>query len=235
MSKLTKNQKSVADKIEAGKIYTLNEASKLVKEITTTKFDASLDIDVRLGVDPRKANQMVRGVVSLPNGTGKTVRVLCLCTPDVEDAAKEAGADYVGLDEYLEKIKGGWTDVDVIITMPSVMGKLGPLGRVLGPRGLKPNPKSGTVTMDVAKAVREVKQGKIDFKVDKAGIVHTSIGKVSFTAEQIAQNAKEFLNTIIKLKPAAAKGTYIKSIFLSSTMSRGLRVDPKSIGVDDKN
>ena len=235
MSKLTKNQKSVADKIEAGKIYTLNEASKLVKEITTTKFDASLDIDVRLGVDPRKANQMVRGVVSLPNGTGKTVRVLCLCTPDVEDAAKEAGADYVGLDEYLEKIKGGWTDVDVIITMPSVMGKLGPLGRVLGPRGLMPNPKSGTVTMDVAKAVREVKQGKIDFKVDKAGIVHTSIGKVSFTAEQIAQNAKEFLNTIIKLKPAAAKGTYIKSIFLSSTMSRGLRVDPKSIGADDKN
>ena len=235
MSKLTKNQKSVADKIEAGKIYTLNEASKLVKEITTTKFDASLDIDVRLGVDPRKANQMVRGVVSLPNGTGKTVRVLCLCTPDVEDAAKEAGADYVGLDEYLEKIKGGWTDVDVIITMPSVMSKLGPLGRVLGPRGLMPNPKSGTVTMDVAKAVREVKQGKIDFKVDKAGIVHTSIGKVSFTAEQIAQNAKEFLNTIIKLKPAAAKGTYIKSIFLSSTMSRGLRVDPKSIGVDDKN
>ena len=235
MSKLTKNQKSVADKIEAGKIYTLNEASKLVKEITTTKFDASLDIDVRLGVDPRKANQMVRGVVSLPNGTGKTVRVLCLCTPDVEDAAKEAGADYVGLDEYLEKIKGGWTDVDVIITMPSVMGKLGPLGRVLGPRGLMPNPKSGTVTMDVAKAVREVKQGKIDFKVDKAGIVHTSIGKVSFTAEQIAQNAKEFLHTIIKLKPAAAKGTYIKSIFLSSTMSRGLRVDPKSIGVDDKN
>ena len=235
MSKLTKNQKSVADKIEAGKIYTLNEASKLVKEITTTKFDASLDIDVRLGVDPRKAHQMVRGVVSLPNGTGKTVRVLCLCTPDVEDAAKEAGADYVGLDEYLEKIKGGWTDVDVIITMPSVMGKLGPLGRVLGPRGLMPNPKSGTVTMDVAKAVREVKQGKIDFKVDKAGIVHTSIGKVSFTAEQIAQNAKEFLNTIIKLKPAAAKGTYIKSIFLSSTMSRGLRVDPKSIGVDDKN
>ena len=235
MSKLTKNQKSVADKVEAGKAYSLKEAAELVKEITTTKFDASLDIDVRLGVDPRKANQMVRGVVSLPNGTGKTVRVLCLCTPDVEDAAKEAGADYVGLDEYLEKIKGGWTDVDVIITMPSVMGKLGPLGRVLGPRGLMPNPKSGTVTMDVAKAVREVKQGKIDFKVDKAGIVHTSIGKVSFTAEQIAQNAKEFLNTIIKLKPAAAKGTYIKSIFLSSTMSRGLRVDPKSIGVDDKN
>ncbi len=235
MSKLTKNQKSVADKIEAGKVYTLSEASKLVKEITTTKFDASLDIDVRLGVDPRKANQMVRGVVSLPNGTGKTVRVLCLCTPDVENAAKEAGADYVGLDEYIDKIKGGWTDIDVIITMPSVMGKLGPLGRILGPRGLMPNPKSGTVTMDVAKAVREVKQGKIDFKVDKTGIVHTSIGKVSFTAEQIAQNAKEFLNTIIKLKPAAAKGTYIKSIFLSSTMSRGLRVDPKSIGADDQN
>ena len=235
MSKLTKNQKSVADKIEAGKVYTLSEASKLVKEITTTKCDASLDIDVRLGVDPRKANQMVRGVVSLPNGTGKTVRVLCLCTPDVENAAKEAGADYVGLDEYIDKIKGGWTDIDVIITMPSVMGKLGPLGRILGPRGLMPNPKSGTVTMDVAKAVREVKQGKIDFKVDKTGIVHTSIGKVSFTAEQIAQNAKEFLNTIIKLKPAAAKGTYIKSIFLSSTMSRGLRVDPKSIGADDQN
>ncbi len=235
MSKLTKNQKSVADKIEAGKIYTLSEASKLVKEITTTKFDASLDIDVRLGVDPRKANQMVRGVVSLPNGTGKTVRVLCLCTSDLEEAAKAAGADYVGLDEYIEKIKGGWTDVDVIITMPSIMGKLGPLGRVLGPRGLMPNPKSGTVTMDVAKAVREVKQGKIDFKVDKSGIVHTSIGKISFTPEKIAQNAKEFLNTIIKLKPAAAKGTYIKSIFLSSTMSRGLRVDPKSIGVEDQN
>ena len=228
MSKLTKNQKSVADKIEAGKIYTLNEASKLVKEITTTKFDASLDIDVRLGVDPRKANQMVRGVVSLPNGTGKTVRVLCLCTPDVEDAAKEAGADYVGLDEYLEKIKGGWTDVDVIITMPSVMGKLGPLGRVLGPRGLMPNPKSGTVTMNVAQAIREVKAGKIDFKVDKNGIVHTSIGKVSFSAEAIAQNAKEFIATIIKLKPAAAKGTYIKSIYLSSTMSRGIKVDPKA-------
>lgn len=235
MSKLTKNQKSVADKIEAGKLYTLREASKLVKEITTTKFDASLDIDVRLGVDPRKANQMVRGVVSLPNGTGKTVRVLCLCPPDVEAAAKEAGADYVGLDEYIDKIKGGWTDIDVIITMPSVMGKLGPLGRILGPRGLMPNPKSGTVTPDVAKAIREVKQGKIDFKVDKTGIVHTSIGKVSFTPEQIAQNAKEFLNTIIKLKPAAAKGTYIKSIFLSSTMSRGLRIDPKSIGVEEQN
>ncbi len=228
MSKLTKNQKLVADKIEAGKAYTLKEASQLVKDITTTKFDASVDIDVRLGVDPRKANQMVRGVVSLPNGTGKVTRVLCLCTPDAEAAAKEAGADYVGLDEYIEKIKGGWTDIDVIITMPAIMGKIGALGRVLGPRGLMPNPKSGTVTMDVAKAVREVKQGKIDFKVDKTGIVHTSIGKVSFTAEQIAQNAKEFISTIIKLKPAAAKGTYVKSIYLSSTMSRGIKVDPKA-------
>jgi len=229
MSKLTKNQKAVADKVEAGKAYTLREAAELVKEITTTKFDASLDIDVRLGVDPRKANQMVRGVVSLPNGTGKTVRVLCLCTPDKEEAAKEAGADYVGLDEYIDKIKGGWTDVDVIITMPSIMGKIGALGRVLGPRGLMPNPKSGTVTMEPEKAVREVKQGKIDFKVDKAGIVHTSIGKVSFTADQIVGNAKEFLATINKLKPAAAKGTYIKSIYLSSTMSKGVKVDPKSI------
>lgn len=229
MSKLTKNQKSVADKIEAGKAYTLKEASALVKEITTTKFDASLDIDVRLGVDPRKANQMVRGVVSLPHGTGKTVRVLCLCTPDAEAAAKEAGADYVGLDEYIEKIKGGWTDIDVIITMPAIMGKIGALGRVLGPRGLMPNPKSGTVTMDVAKAIREVKQGKIDFKVDKTGIVHTSIGKVSFTPEQIQGNAREFIATINKLKPAAAKGTYIKSIYLSSTMSRGIKIDPKSV------
>ena len=229
MSKLTKNQKSVADKIEAGKAYSLKEATDLVKAITTTKFDASFDIDVRLGVDPRKANQMVRGVVSLPNGTGKVTRVLCLCTPDVEAAAKEAGADYAGLDEYVEKIKGGWTDVDVIITMPSCMGKVGPLGRILGPRGLMPNPKSGTVTMDVAKAVKEVKQGKIDFKVDKAGIVHTSIGKVTFTADQIFENAKEFISTIIKLKPAAAKGTYIKSIFLSSTMSMGVKVDPKSV------
>ena len=228
MSKLTKNQKLVADKIEAGKAYTLKEASALVKEITTTKFDASVDIDVRLGVDPRKANQMVRGVVSLPNGTGKVTRVLCLCTPDAEAAAKEAGADYVGLDEYIEKIKGGWTDIDVIITMPAIMGKIGALGRVLGPRGLMPNPKSGTVTMDVAKAVREVKQGKIDFKVDKTGIIHASIGKVSFTAEQIAQNAKEFMATIIKLKPAAAKGPYVKSIYLSSTMSRGIKVDPKA-------
>ena len=211
MSRLTKNQKLVADKVEAGKAYTLKEASALVKEITTTKFDASLDIDIRLGVDPRKANQMVRGVVSLPHGTGKVVRVLCLCTPEAETAAKEAGADYVGLDEYIEKIKGGWTDVDVIITMPSIMGKIGALGRVLGPRGLMPNPKSGTVTMDVAKAVKEVKQGKIDFKVDKSGIVHTSIGKVSFNADQIRDNAKEFVATLIKLKPTAAKGTYIKT------------------------
>ena len=229
MSKLTKNQKTFADKIEAGKAYTLSEAAELVKEITFTKFDASVDIDMRLGVDPRKANQMVRGVVSLPNGTGKQVRVLCLCTSDQEAAATEAGADYVGLDDYIEKIKGGWTDVDVIITMPSCMGKIGALGRVLGPRGLMPNPKSGTVTMDVAKAVREVKQGKIDFKVDKAGIVHTSIGKVSFSADKIVENAKEFINTIIKLKPATAKGTYIKSIYLSSTMSKGVKVDPKSV------
>ena len=229
MSKLTKNQKLVADKIEAGKMYTLKEASSLVKEITTTKFDASLDIDVRLGVDPRKSNQMVRGTVSLPNGTGKTVRVLCLCTPDVEEAAKAAGADYVGLDECINQIKGGWLDFDVVIAMPSVMGKIGQVARILGPRGLMPNPKSGTVTMDVAKAISEVKQGKIDFKVDKAGIVHTSIGKISFTPEQIAQNAKEFINTVIKLKPAAAKGTYIKSIYLSSTMSQGLKIDPKSI------
>ena len=229
MAKLTKNQKLAAEKIEAGKLYSLNEAAALVKEITTTKFDASVDIDVRLGVDPRKANQMVRGVVSLPNGTGKVVRVLALCTPDQEAAAKEAGADYVGLDEYIEKIKGGWTDIDVIITMPQIMGKIGALGRVLGPRGLMPNPKSGTVTMDVAKAVREVKQGKIDFKVDKFGIVHTSIGKVSFTPEAIAQNATEFVQTLIKLKPAVSKGTYIKSIYLSSTMSQGIKIDPKSI------
>ena len=229
MSKITKNQKLVADKIEAGKAYSLKEACALVKEITTTKFDASFDIDVRLGVDPRKANQMVRGVVSLPHGTGKTVRVLCLCTPDAEAAAKEAGADYVGLDEYIEKIKGGWTDIDVIITMPAIMGKLGALGRVLGPRGLMPNPKSGTVTMDVAKAVREVKQGKIDFKVDKAGIVHAAIGKVSFDTEKMVGNVKEFIATINKLKPSAAKGTYIKSIYLSSTMSRGVKVDPKTI------
>ena len=228
MSKLTKNQKAAYAKVEPHKAYKLSEAASLLKEITFTKFDASVDIDVRLGVDPRKANQMVRGVVSLPNGTGKVVRVLALCTSDQEAAAKEAGADYVGLDEYIEKIKGGWTDVDVIITMPSIMGKIGALGRVLGPRGLMPNPKSGTVTMDVAKAVKEVKQGKIDFKVDKSGIVHTSIGKVSFSAEAIRENAKEFIATINKLKPSAAKGTYIKSIYLSSTMSRGIKIDPKS-------
>ena len=229
MSKLTKNQKLAKEKIEAGKVYTLKEAAGLVKEITWTKFDASLDIDVRLGVDPRKANQMVRGVVSLPNGTGKQVRVLVLCASDAEAAAKEAGADYVGLDEYIEKIKAGWTDIDVIITQPAIMGKIGALGRILGPRGLMPNPKSGTVTPDVANAVKEVKQGKIDFKVDKNGIVHASLGKVSFTPEQICGNVKESVNTLIKLKPATAKGTYIKSIYLSSTMSAGLKIDPKSI------
>ena len=229
MSKLTKNQKLALSKLEAGRTYTLAEAAELVKEMTYTKFDASLDIDVRLGVDPRKANQMVRGVVTLPHGTGKTVRVLVLCTPDAEAAAKAAGADYVGLEEYIEKIKGGWTDVDVIITQPSVMGKIGALGRILGPRGLMPNPKSGTVTMDVAKAVEEVKKGKIDFKVDKNGIVHSSIGKVSFGTEQMCDNAREFVNTLIKLKPATAKGTYIKSIYLSSTMSPGVKIDPKSI------
>ena len=229
MSKLTKNQKLALGKIEAGKAYTLKEASELVKEITTTKFDAYVDVDVRLGVDPRKANQMVRGVVSLPNGTGKQVRVLALCTPDKEAEAKAAGADYVGLEEYIEKIKGGWTDVDVIITMPAVMGKIGALGRILGPRGLMPNPKSGTVTNEIGNAVKEVKQGKIDFKVDKTGIVHTSIGKISFEPEQIRQNAKEFISTLIKLKPSAAKGTYIKSIYLSSTMSAGIKIDPKSV------
>ena len=229
MSKLTKNQKLALSKLEAGRTYTLAEAVELVKEMTFTKFDASLDIDVRLGVDPRKANQMVRGVVTLPNGTGKTVRVLVLCAPEAEAAAKAAGADYVGLDEYIEKIKGGWTDVDVIITQPAIMGKIGALGRILGPRGLMPNPKSGTVTVDVAKAVEEVKKGKIDFKVDKNGIVHSSIGKVSFTPEQMAENAREFVNTLIKLKPATAKGTYIKSIYLSSTMSPGIKVDARSI------
>lgn len=229
MGKLTKNQKLALEKIEAGKSYSLKEASALVKEITTTKFDASVDIDVRLGVDPRKANQMVRGVVSLPAGTGKVVRVLALCTPDAEADAKAAGADYVGLDEYIEKIKGGWTDVDVIITMPSIMGKIGALGRVLGPRGLMPNPKSGTVTNEVGKAVKEVKQGKIDFKVDKSGIVHTSIGKVSFTADQILENAKAFIDTLIKLKPTTSKGVYIKSIYLSSTMSLGIKIDPKTV------
>ena len=229
MGKLTKNQKLIKEKIEPGKVYTLKEAAEMVKEITFTKFDASVDIDVRLGVDPRKANQMVRGVVSLPHGTGKQVRVLCLCSPDAEAAAKEAGADYVGLDEYIDKIKGGWTDIDVIITQPAIMGKIGALGRVLGPRGLMPNPKSGTVTQDVAKAVKEVKQGKIDFKVDKNGIVHASIGKVSFDPEKIKDNAKEFISTLIKLKPATAKGTYLMSIYLSSTMSSGLKIDTKSV------
>lgn len=229
MAKLTKNQKLALSKLEPGKVYSLAEAAAKVKEITFTKFDSSLDIDVRLGVDPRKANQMVRGVVSLPHGTGKQVRVLVLCNPDMEAAAKEAGADYVGLDEYIQKIQGGWTDVDVIITQPAIMGKIGRLGRILGPRGLMPNPKSGTVTQDVAKAVKEVKQGKIDFKVDKTGIVHASIGKVSFNPEQMRDNAREFINTLIKLKPATAKGTYIKSIYLSSTMSPGVKVDPKSV------
>ncbi|AEW20299.1 ribosomal protein L1 [Tannerella forsythia KS16] len=229
MSKVTKNRKLAAGKLEEGKMYTLQEASALVKEITTTKFDASVDVDVRLGVDPRKSNQMVRGVVSLPHGTGKETRVLVLCTPDKEAEAKAAGADYVGLDEYIEKIKGGWTDIDIIITMPAIMGKIGALGRVLGPRGLMPNPKSGTVTNEIGNAVKEVKQGKIDFKVDKAGIVHSSVGKVSFSPEQISGNAKEFISTLIKLKPSAAKGTYIKSIYLSSTMSPGIKVDPKTL------
>ena len=229
MSKLIKNQKLALSKLEAGRAYTLEEACALVKEMTFTKFDASLDIDVRLGVDPRKANQMVRGVVTLPHGTGKQVRVLVLCSADAEAAAKAAGADYVGLDEYIEKIKGGWTDVDVIITQPAIMGKIGALGRILGPRGLMPNPKSGTVTNDVAKAVEEVKKGKIDFKVDKNGIVHSSIGKVSFNPAQMSDNAREFINTLIKLKPATAKGTYIKSIYLSSTMSPGVKVETKSV------
>ena len=231
MTKLTKKQKFALDKIEVGRLYTLSEAAALVKDITTTKFDASVDLDVRLGIDPRKSNQMVRGVVSLPHGTGKEVRVLALVTPDKEAEAKEAGADFVGLDEWVEKIKGGWTDIDVIITMPSVMGKIGQLGRILGPRGLMPNPKSGTVTMEIGKAVKEVKQGKIDFKVDKAGIVHASIGKVSFEPHNIVENAREFLLMINKLKPASAKGTYVRSIFLSSTMSPSLKVDPKSLDV----
>ena len=229
MSKLTKNQKAAYAKVEPNKAYKLSEAASLLKEITFTKFDASVDIDVRLGVDPRKANQMVRGVVTLPHGTGKTVRVLVLCTPDKEAEAQAAGADYVGLDEYVDKIKNGWTDVDVIICTPDVMGKVGALGRILGPRGLMPNPKTGTVTMDIAKAVTEVKAGKIDFKVDKYGIIHTSVGKVSFTPEQIVENAKEVVNTIIKLKPSAAKGTYVLSIYLSTTMSPGVQIDPKSV------
>ena len=231
MTKLTKNQKLAAEKLDRARLYTLTEASSLVKEITTTKFDASIDLDVRLGIDPRKSNQMVRGVVSLPHGTGKQTRVLVLCSPDKEAEAQSAGADFVGLDDYIEKIKGGWTDVDVIITMPSVMGKVGQLGRILGPRGLMPNPKSGTVTMEIGKAVKEVKQGKIDFKVDKSGIIHTSIGKVSFEPQQIVENAREFIHMVNKLKPAAAKGTYIKSVFLSSTMSPGIKIDPK--GLDD--
>jgi len=228
MAKVTKNKKAALGKIEAGKLYGLLEATELVKTITFTKFDASVDIDVRLGVDPRKANQMVRGVVTLPHGTGKEVRVLALVTPDKVAEALEAGADFVGLDDYIDKIKNGWTDVDVVITMPPVMGKVGALGRILGPRGLMPNPKSGTVTMEVGKAIKEVKMGKIDFKVDKFGIVHTSVGKVSFDPQKIVENAREFVHTIQKLKPAAAKGTYIKSVYVSSTMSPGIQVEPKS-------
>ena len=231
MTKLTKNQKFALEKLDQDKLYTLKEASSLVKDMTKTKFDASIDLDVRLGIDPRKSNQMVRGVVSLPHGTGRETRVLVLCTPDKEAEAKEAGADFVGLDEFVEKIKGGWTDMDVIITMPSVMGKVGQLGRILGPRGLMPNPKSGTVTMEIGKAVKEVKQGKIDFKVDKSGIIHASIGKVSFEPNKIVDNAREFISIVNKLKPAAAKGTYIRSVFISSTMSPGVKVDPK--GLDD--
>lgn len=227
MARITKKQKEARAKVEKNKLYSLEEASALLKEITYTKFDASVDLAVRLGVDPRKANQMVRGVVSLPHGTGKDMKVLALVTPDKEAEAKEAGADYVGLDEYLQKIKDGWTDVDVIITMPAIMGKLGPLGRVLGPRGLMPNPKTGTVTMDVAKAVAEVKAGKIDFKVDKTGIVHAPIGKASFSADKLVGNAQELLTTLIKLKPTAAKGTYVKSIYMSSTMSPSISIDTK--------
>lgn len=229
MAKLTKKHKEALSKVDRNKLYSLMEASALVKEITNVKFDASVDIAVRLGVDPRKANQMVRGVVTLPHGTGKDVKVLALVTPDKEAEAQEAGADFVGLDEYLDKIKNGWTDVDVIITMPSVMGKLGPLGRILGPRGLMPNPKTGTVTMDVAKAVAEVKAGKIDFRVDKTGIVHAAVGKVSFSPDKIADNAKELLDTLVKLKPTAAKGVYMKSIYLSSTMSPSVQLDPKGV------
>jgi len=229
MTKLTKNRKLALSKLEADKQYRLAEAAALLKDITSTKFDSSVDLDIRLGVDPRKANQMVRGVVTLPHGTGKVTRVLVLCTPDKEEAARQAGADYVGLDDFIEKIKGGWTDIDVIITMPTVMAKVGALGRVLGPRGLMPNPKSGTVTMDVDKAVKEVKQGKIDFKVDKFGIIHSSIGKVSFAPEQLVDNAHEFINTILKLKPSSAKGTYVKSVYISTTMSPGLQIDPKSV------
>lgn len=229
MAQISKKRKEALAKFDKNKVYPLPEAVQLVKDITYTKFDASFDIDVRLGVDPRKANQMVRGIVTLPHGTGKTVRVLVLCTPDKEDEAKAAGADYVGLDEYIDKIKSGWTDIDVIITMPSVMPKIGALGKVLGPRGLMPNPKAGTVTMEVGKAVNDVKAGKIDFKVDKYGIIHTAIGKVNFTVDKLMDNSREVISTIIKLKPAAAKGTYIKSIYLSSTMSPGIQVDVKSV------
>jgi large subunit ribosomal protein L1 len=229
MARLTKNMKEALSKFDTKKQYSLDEATKMVKDITFTKFDASVDISVRLGVDPRKANQMVRVTVALPNGVGKDVKVLVICTPDKEAEAKEAGADHVGLDDYIEKIKGGWTDIDVIITMPSVMGKVGALGRVLGPRGLMPNPKSGTVTMDIGKAVTEIKAGKIDFKVDKFGNIHTTIGRPSFEAEKLTQNAQELIQTIIKLKPTAAKGTYMKSICLSSTMSPGIKVEPKSV------
>lgn len=227
MGRICKNRKAALAKLEADKVYSLEEAAQLVKDMTSTKFDSSVDVDVRLGVDPRKANQMVRGVCTLPHGSGKQVRVLVLCTPDKEAEAQEAGADFVGLDEYIDKIKGGWTDVDVIITMPSIMAKVGALGRVLGPRGLMPNPKSGTVTMDVAKAVKEVKAGKIDFKVDKAGIVHASVAKVSFEAAAIADNVREFMSVIMKLKPATAKGTYVKSLYISSTMSPGVHVEFK--------
>ena len=227
MGKLTKNRKLSEAKVDKSKLYNIDEACSLLKDITTTKFDASVDLAVRLGVDPKKANEMVRGVVSLPNGTGKDMKVLALVSPDKEEEAKNAGADFVGLDEYIDKIKGGWTDVDVIVTMPSVMGKLGPLGRILGPRGLMPNPKTGTVTMDVGKAVSDVKAGKIDFKVDKAGIVHAPIGKVSFSADKIVGNANELLQTLIKMKPTSSKGTYIKSIYISSTMSPSLAIDPK--------
>jgi len=229
MAKLTKKRKIVLDKVEKDKAYALTEAMKLVKEISTTNFDASVDLNIRLGVDPRKANQLVRGSVTLPHGTGKTKKVLVLCTPDKEDEAKAAGADYVGLDEYIQKIKGGWTDVDVVITMPSVMPKVGALGRILGPRGLMPNPKTGTVTMNIAGAVNEVKAGKIDFKVDKHGIIHSAIGKVSFSTEKLVENAAELLNLVLKMKPAAAKGTYMKSAYVSSTMSMGVKIDTKSL------
>jgi large subunit ribosomal protein L1 len=231
MAKLTKNMKEALSKFDTSKEYNLGEAAKIVKDVTYTKFDSSVDIAVKLGVDPRKANQMVRGTVALPNGVGKDVRVLVLCTPDKEAEAKEAGADHVGLDEFIEKIKGGWTDIDVIITMPSVMGKVGALGKVLGPRGLMPNPKSGTVTMEIGKAVTEVKAGKIDFKVDKYGIVHTTVGRASFEVDKLVENANELIQTIMKLKPSAAKGTYVKSVTLSSTMSPGVKVEPKSLTV----